>query len=55
MLEKEVSLLVEGLIYSVLSLLPTYTMSLFPLPASVAHKFEKMQKDFLWKEKTRRT
>jgi hypothetical protein len=36
------------LIKSTLSNLPTYFMSLFPLPLSVANRFEKFQRDFLW-------
>jgi hypothetical protein len=33
---------------SMLANLPTYYMSLFPLPASVANRIEKLQRDFLW-------
>lgn len=36
------------LIESTLSSLPTYFMSLFLIPASVAKKLEKLQRDFLW-------
>jgi hypothetical protein len=36
------------LIKSTLSNLPTYFMSLFPLPAGVANRIEKLQRDFLW-------
>jgi hypothetical protein len=36
------------LIKSTLAKLPTYYMSLFPLPASVANLIEKLQRDFLW-------
>ena len=36
------------LIKSVLSSLPTYFLSLFPLPASVANKLESIQRKFLW-------
>ncbi|KAG6675888.1 hypothetical protein I3842_15G128600 [Carya illinoinensis] len=36
------------LIKSTLSNLPTYYLSLFPLPASIATKMEKLQRDFLW-------
>ena len=36
------------LIKSVLSSIPTYYLSLFPLPASVAHKMEALQRNFLW-------
>jgi hypothetical protein len=35
-------------IKSTLSNLPTYFMSLFPLPTSVANRIEKFQRDFLW-------
>jgi hypothetical protein len=37
-----------ALIKSTLSNLPTYMMSLFPIPASVAKQIEKIQRDFLW-------
>ena len=37
------------LIKSTLSNLPTYFLSLFPIPASVAKRIEKIQRDFLWK------
>ncbi|KAG2411395.1 hypothetical protein I3760_Q000600 [Carya illinoinensis] len=36
------------LIKSTLSNLPTYFLSLFPIPASVAVRIEKLQRDFLW-------
>jgi hypothetical protein len=36
------------LIKSTLANLPTYYMSLFPLPVSVANRMEKLQRDFLW-------
>jgi len=36
------------LIKSVLSSMPTYFLSLFPLPVSVAHKLEAIQRNFLW-------
>ena len=36
------------LIKSVLSSIPTYYLSLFSLPASVAHKMEALQRNFLW-------
>jgi len=36
------------LIKSVLSSLPTYFLSLFPLPTSVANKLESIQRKFLW-------
>jgi hypothetical protein len=36
------------LIKSTLSSLPTYFLSLFAVPASVAHRIEKLQRDFLW-------
>jgi hypothetical protein len=36
------------LIKSTLSNLPTYYLSLFPLPMSVAWRIEKLQRDFLW-------
>ena len=36
------------LIKSTLSSLPTYFLSLFPIPSSVAHRIEKLQRDFLW-------
>jgi hypothetical protein len=35
------------LIRSTLSSLPTYFLSLFLIPVSVAHHFEKLQQDFL--------
>ena len=36
------------LIKSTLSSLPSYCLSLFPLPKSVACRIEKLQRDFLW-------
>ena len=36
------------LIKSTLSSLPTYFMSLFPIPGSVALQIDKIQRDFLW-------
>jgi hypothetical protein len=36
------------LIKSTLSNLPTYFLSLFPIPASVANRIEKLYRDFLW-------
>uniref|UniRef100_A0A2N9F8U3 Reverse transcriptase domain-containing protein n=1 Tax=Fagus sylvatica TaxID=28930 RepID=A0A2N9F8U3_FAGSY len=36
------------LIKSTLSNLPTYFLSLFPIPAGVALRLEKLQRDFLW-------
>ena len=36
------------LIKSVLSSIPTYFLSLFPLPVSVARKQESIQRNFLW-------
>jgi hypothetical protein len=36
------------LIKSMLSNLPIYYLSLFPVPMSVANKIEKIQRDFLW-------
>ncbi|KAG6674481.1 hypothetical protein I3842_15G044700 [Carya illinoinensis] len=36
------------LIKSTLSNLPTYYLSLFPIPTSVALRIEKLQRDFLW-------
>ena len=37
------------LIKSTLSNLPTYYLSLFPIPAEVASRIDKIQRDFLWK------
>ena len=37
------------LIKSTLSNLPTYFLSLFPIPVFVAKRIEKIQRDFLWK------
>jgi hypothetical protein len=36
------------LIKGTLSNLPTYYLSLFPIPKSVARRIEKLQRDFLW-------
>ncbi|KAF5477107.1 hypothetical protein F2P56_003780, partial [Juglans regia] len=36
------------LIKSTLSNLPTYFLSLFPLPVKIANRIEKLQRDFLW-------
>jgi len=36
------------LIKSTLSNLPTYFLSLFPIPVRVANRIEKLQRDFLW-------
>jgi hypothetical protein len=36
------------LIKSTLSNLPTYLLSLFPIPATVARRMEQLQRDFLW-------
>ena len=36
------------LIKSTLSNLPTYFLSLFPIPASVANRIARLQRDFLW-------
>ena len=36
------------LIKSTLSNLPTYFLSLFPIPASVANRIERLQRNFLW-------
>jgi hypothetical protein len=36
------------LIKCTLSNLPTYFLSLFPVPMSVARRIEKVQRDFLW-------
>jgi hypothetical protein len=37
-----------ALIKSTLSNLPTYLLSLFPIPADVAKRIKKIQRDFLW-------
>jgi hypothetical protein len=37
------------LIKSTLSYMPTYMLSLFPIPADVAKSIEKIQRDFLWR------
>jgi hypothetical protein len=37
-----------ALIKSTLSNLPTYLMSLMPIPAAVAKRIESIQRDFLW-------
>jgi hypothetical protein len=37
-----------ALIKSTLSNLPTYMMSLYPIPTHVAKRIEKIQRDFLW-------
>ena len=45
----EEALFIEGrltLINSTLSNLPTYYLSLFPIPLSVANRIEKLQRDF---------
>jgi hypothetical protein len=39
---------VGSLFKSTLSNVPTYFTSLFPIPASVAKRIEKLQCDFLW-------
>jgi hypothetical protein len=36
------------LIKSTLANVPTYFLSLFPIPESVASRIEKLQRDFLW-------
>jgi hypothetical protein len=36
------------LIHSTLSSIPTYYLSLFPIPVSVAKKLEQLQREFLW-------
>ncbi|XP_059294768.1 uncharacterized protein LOC132047801 [Lycium ferocissimum] len=37
------------MVNSVISALPTYTMSPFPAPSSVLKRMDKLRKDFLWK------
>jgi hypothetical protein len=36
------------LIHSILYSIPTYYLSLFPIPVSVAKKLERLQREFLW-------
>ena len=36
------------LVKSTLSNLPTYLLSLFPIPTTVVNRIEKLQRDFLW-------
>ena len=36
------------LINSVLDSLPTYVMSLFPMPTKVKERLDKLRRDFLW-------
>ena len=36
------------LLKSTLSTLPTYYLSLFPIPVDIANRIEKLQRDFLW-------
>lgn len=36
------------LIKFTLSCLPTYFLSLFPIPVAVAKRLEKIERDFLW-------
>jgi hypothetical protein len=36
------------LLKSTLSSLPTYYLSLFPIPVGVANRLDKLQRDFLW-------
>ena len=36
------------LLKSTLANLPTYFLSLFPIPMSIAHRIKKLQRDFLW-------
>jgi hypothetical protein len=36
------------LIKNTLSSIPTYFLSLFPLPAGIAKRLERIQRDFLW-------
>jgi hypothetical protein len=36
------------LIKSTFSSIPTYYLSLFPIPVSVAKKLERLQREFLW-------
>lgn len=37
-----------NLIKSTLSSLPTYFLTVFPIPVSVAKRLEKLERDFLW-------
>ena len=37
------------LINSVLDSIPTYVMSLFPIPDSVVNKLDRLRRNFLWK------
>jgi hypothetical protein len=36
------------LIHSTLFSIPTYYLSMFPVPVSVAKKLERLQREFLW-------
>jgi hypothetical protein len=36
------------LLKSILSNLPMYYLSLFPIPVGVANQLDKLQRDFLW-------
>lgn len=40
------------LISSVLDSLPTYVMSLFPIPAKVVKKLDRLRRKFLWQANT---
>lgn len=42
------------LINGVLDVIPTYLMSLFPIPVSVEKKFNRMRSQFLWEGKAER-